>query len=1080
MPNHQLPRLTQDHSVPSIASSGEWDWHSEKVLSDISESLESDVNPQFFDVDSIPDIWARPLLFNMAFCDKDHPLHEKVIGEWRGMMALIGLSEWHGYPLDVQHVDLSALKDGEASDSESAGFAEIAARMAPKATIDGETDWTQLYLFRLDGDPLAVTSPLTLVATAGKYRAHGVGWWNGQVLRDPLGKYGAGSSLEDKLNSQEKGALSQWLTSLKNRLVTNRLEPAGDDLSNASDSWETLLAQLDDFVEDLQEGAAESQFESRPDAFRMSGGGFFSHLDRIPIPPEPDLENSHVLLEADPTFSSPDHPDRLLIIADNIAEQWAMEPQDIIVHGVDTLANVRNEGGRRDRLKGREIKGGEWRRASDLFNDQIGVIKEANAFDENHTERFEGGSYLDVTPVIPIDYELLHYLSAEDLANRVRITGEKGGGYKVEVDLPLSGSGDEPREVTLEREYSQDEVVVTDESPLFGVWPNFEASDWSHYYSFYSGAGRFYLEAFPEPQSDDILREKLRHGEIRRSVALTKHFPSAALCFDVSGDDYLGFVAIRPPGEASSTSADAWTVGVDFGTSNTTVYALEEGGEPQPIEFEDRLVPITSERTLRLKENLKEARTFFLPARSQEVPFLTFFHELPAAKNANPSRGIEILKEGHILYVESRQNRADLNAGEVHHDLKWSDTPADRARTKAFLEQIVLQARAEAAANRVSKINWRHSYPSSFSDSQLESIRSTWSSLIGDDDIEKRTESLSTATYFLEAQNAPMVDGSVCIDIGGASADIAIWQDNETLLQTSILLAGQEILLKSIAAKPSRYKPLFDDPDFADLCDDSLSQRELITDLEELLVLKGHEFLDGLDVISGTDAAAHLRQRIALGMSGIFYYAGLLIRHLIEEKKFNRSEGLPSVYFGGNGAKMLHWLDVGAEFQQDSRINDLFEKVLVEASGLKEGFFEVDMTPSEHAKHEVAYGLVVDRNLEAESSESILAGESFTERERSEQKSWQTELTPELLSDGVEVKSQLGHLRQLIETINSFAEDSGDLFDKLPLDDEQLSKTQRRVRGELRELYGRDKEDIDVESIFVLGVKSYLETLRNR
>jgi len=1062
--------------VPAIADSGEWVWHGEMVLSDISESLESDVNPQFFDVDSIPDVWARPILFNMAFCDGNHPLHEKVIGEWRGMLALIGLSEWHGYSLEAQHVDLSALTDGKEGDSESIGFAEVASRMVPNATIDQQTDWSELYLFRLDENPIAITSPLTLVATATEYKAHGVGWWDGQVFRDPLGRYGTGPSLEDKLNAKEKGALSQWLVTLRDRLVEDREEAADD--ANASDSWNTLLAQIDDFVGDLQLDAVEDQLESRPDAFWMSGGSLFAHLDEVPIPPEPDLENSHVLLDANLSTTSEDLPDHLLIIADEIAEQWEMEPQNVNVYGVHSLSNVRNAGGNRNRLNERRIEGGEWRYASDLFSDHLGIIKESTAFNRSSTARMKGEKRLDRTPVIPLVDELLYYFSAEALANRTRIDKERGGSYRVQVELPLSGTEDEPRNVTFERVYSREEVIVEDESPLFETWPNFEAPDWSTYYTFYSGGGSFYLEAFPEPDPDDMRAEHLRHGEVGRAVARSEQFPEAALCFDTSGETYLGFVAVTPPKEATAAAADSWAVGVDFGTSNTTVYVLEEGSKPRPIRFKDRLVPITSEKSARLTET----RDFFLPVGNQDVPFLTFFHDLPFAKDAHPGKDIRVPLEGHILYVETTETRNRVPPGDVHHDLKWSDTPSDRARTKAFLEQIVLQARAEAAANLVKDINWRYSFPSSFSSSQLKTFRSTWENLV-ETDAEKRTESLSTATYFLEAQTASMADGSVCVDIGGASADVAIWQNHKTLLQTSVLLASQEIFLKTVADEPTHYRELFDDPDFDKLCNSQASRRELITDLEELLVLKGDEFLSTLSTFSATDAASDLRQRIAFGVSGIFHYAGLLIKHLIESEHFDPEKaGIPNVYFGGNGAKMLHWLDVGGEFGAGSEISKLFETVLVEASGVDEGFFEVQMTPSEHVKHEVAYGLVIDKNLDVQDEEgSVLAGEAIEKHGGGEGKqSWRTELNSEILSNGIELGSNLDQLQNLLRTVNDFAEDNSGLMDPLPVGNEQLSKTRSRVRNQLREVYGREKDEIDVESVFVLGVKAYLDALRDQ
>lgn len=1063
MPSRQLPPLSSSSTVPPAPTAGEWDWHSDEVLSKIAESLEADVNPRFFDVDSIPDIWARPILFSIAFSDSNHPLHSRILGEWRGMMTLIALSEWQNPPLEIDSINLSAFVDGEGDASSSAQFASAASRMVPEETIDQQTDWHHLHLFRYAGDPIGITSPTTLVATAPDYSAYGVRWFDegSGVLRDPIGIHGTSSSLEDKLSDREKVAVRQWLRRLQDTLMGNRIPSESGD-----DSWNTLLTRIRGFIDDLPPDSSTSRFDFEDSVFAMSTGGLLRHLDNVPSPPPPDPKSSHVRL-----IPEQDRKDRgradLLIIEEEIAQKWSERTQDIAVYGVDTLASIPTEGGRRDVLNGRHMQGAEWRYADDLFVEQLAVIDESAAFDLGATVQATRTPHLDVTPVIPLKEELLEYLSPRNLANRVQFT-KVGDGYRVEVDLPLSGPGAEPRDVTFEHTYKRDDLTVRPEIPFFEIWPDFEAPDWSEYYSYYGGVNCFYLETYPRPDDDEKREDKLRTGEVRRAIGRTQRYPEAVLCNSVEGNQYLGFVALNPPEQATATTTSFWTVGVDFGTSNTTAYVSEDGGETRPVRFEDRLVPITDRKNLRLTNT----RDYFFPARAQDVPFLTFFHDLPTAREVDPDRDIQVPQEGHILYVNSPETREDLDR--VHHDLKWSDAPADRARTKAFLKQITLQVRAEAAASRVEELRWRYSYPSSFSRNQLASIRSTWADLAGPDSVEQRSESLSTATYFLESQNASMAKGSVCVDIGGASTDVAIWQDYTTLLQSSLLLAGREIFLKTIAADLTRYTQVFDSSDYETLASRESSSQSVLTDLEELIVLKGDDLLERLPMVSGTEAAARLRQHIGLGIAGIFHYIGLLLRHLIEEGAFDPDAGIPNFYFGGNGSKMLHWLDEG-QFREDSQVNELFEKVLVEASGLDQSHFEVQLTPSPEVKHEVASGLVFDRNLEVQSESSVIAGEAFAQA--CDRQPWHANLSPEMLSGGAELED-LGQIRALVQTFNEFAEDSEGLLDPFPDTDKHFSRTREHVRGHLREYEGMESEDIDVESIFVLGVKGFLDTLR--
>ncbi len=1061
MPDRQLPPLSPSSTVPSAPSAGDWDWHSEKVLSDIGKSLEADVNPQFFDVDAIPDIWARPILFRMAFGNDDHPLHEKVLGEWRGMITLIALSEWNRPPLEAQSINLAAF-DGE--NGASGRFAETARRMVPKESIDSETDWKQLHVFRYDGRPIAITSPTTLVATATDYSAHGVRWYNGRVLRDPIGVRGASSPMEDELSKHEKTALVQWLRHIQGRVTNGRAPEDGDGIKNA------VLAQTRSFIEDLSPNTVDQQFDIRNDAFGMTTGGLLKHLDEVPSLPQADSANSQVRLVPDGDREVEDGLD-LLIIGDEIARQWDdVRAQDVIVHGADTLASVGTASGSRDTLNQRNLQGAEWRYADDLFSENLALVDESGALNQDSVALPEGTSLLDVTPIIPLSEEVLDFISPRSLSDRVRFS-RVGDDYRVEVDLPLSGPGAQPRDVTFERMYERSELVFNPEPPSFEIWPDFEAPDWSEYYTYYDGPGRFYLEAYPRPDDGKIQAEKLRQGEVGRAIGQTHQYPEAILCHSVDGEQYLGLVPLRPPKEASAASSDSWTVGVDFGTSNTTAYVSEAGEKARPVRFNDRLVPITekSRRTLYTTKN-------FLPASHQDVPFLTFFHDLPTGRNATPTRDIQVPQEGHVFYVDSPGDRDDLDPSMVHHDLKWSEKPADRARTKAFLEQIVLQVQAEAAANRAGDIRWRYSYPSSFSKNQLDSLQGTWKSIVGD--AEQRSESLSTATYFLEAQGAPMVNGSVCVDIGGASTDVAIWQNNETLLQSSLRLAGREILLKTIAAEPGRYARMLNSlgSDYGgDLLERAGSQEASITDLEELIVLEGEEMLEHLPKVSDTEEVAHIQQHVAFGLSGLFYYIGMLIRHLVNEGAFDPEAQLPNFYFAGNGSKMLDWLDHGGSFGSESRVNRLFEEVLVQASGLDGGNFKVERTRHDQVKHEVAYGLVFDRNLEVQRSGSVVAGEAFTET--ADQRAWETRLTPEVLSQGVEL-DDLDRLRNLVTTFNRLAEGSDGLLDPVSEEDARFERARETVRSHLHEYRAMESENIDVEPLFVLGVKAFLDDLR--
>ena len=57
---------------------GEWERRQATELVDLSDSLETasrEIKPEYLNVEGIPDVWAHPLLFELALYDDNHPLH---------------------------------------------------------------------------------------------------------------------------------------------------------------------------------------------------------------------------------------------------------------------------------------------------------------------------------------------------------------------------------------------------------------------------------------------------------------------------------------------------------------------------------------------------------------------------------------------------------------------------------------------------------------------------------------------------------------------------------------------------------------------------------------------------------------------------------------------------------------------------------------------------------------------------------------------------------------------------------------------------------------------------------------------
>ena len=171
MSNHPvLPLLKTTRTIAGFAEEGVWDARHATELANLSQDIK--VTKVGIDINSIPDIWARPLLFEMALFDipaaddsyRGHLLHKRVLGEWRGLIALLALRE-AGHIQDLTAVPINVPIDAAAR-SAAPAFLRAAANLVPTGTIDAETSWHQLYILLYKNRPIGITSPTTLVVTS--------------------------------------------------------------------------------------------------------------------------------------------------------------------------------------------------------------------------------------------------------------------------------------------------------------------------------------------------------------------------------------------------------------------------------------------------------------------------------------------------------------------------------------------------------------------------------------------------------------------------------------------------------------------------------------------------------------------------------------------------------------------------------------------------------------------------------------------------------------------------------------------------------------------------------------------------
>jgi hypothetical protein len=1102
-----LPKLTENPRL-SFPKAGVWDDRNLPALDDLISSLKVERKDFTLSINAIPDIWARPLLFDMALFDREHLLHKCILGEWRGLLAMMALWEIRGFSLSVKPVVIPSLNEVNQGNSNILPFEAALAKLIPNKTLATDTTWNNFYVILFDDKPVGMTSPTTLVCTAADYynRIHGVTWFDGRYLGDPV----------PELNEWEKQELGGWLTKLNGVLAAQpELQRFG-----------SIVGLINEFIEDLVGKDVRKEklsYSESPSSLDMTIG-LFRFLNH-PI----KIGDKHSNVQLEPSTSK-NPSTKLLVVDPYLAEYWGIPKQNINVIGGITLASFPFSG-LGSAKNGKEFgqntlpDGVEWCTPQYFFTDKFFVIGIPDALPGMVTgiRGIESLKFLEnvVTPILPLNANILDYLDRNDLSQRVSVENIADG-FKVKLRLPLSGSNGEGREFEVSHEYHSDkgDVIRLDNLPLLEIWPNFDSKSWQAYYIYYDTVGRqstFYAKPAGTMNSPNSKAFSNSRGEIEREITRTNTFPEAFICESKIGNNKhtAGIILLKQPVTPVAAS-ESWKVGIDFGTSGTNVFAGADGIEPFQVVFKERLMQITKPGAARV-----DLYKYFIqddPERKNS--FLSIFHDF---QNQSADQSVlEPLLNGHIYFLANIKEFRSKTPGMVV-DLKWGSSE-ERNKARAFLEQLCLQCSAEAVLSGAKEISWRFSYPTAFSVKDKEAFLHIWETICkscnektGFKSIGKEprnmSESVAAAHFFANFDDikAKLGRGAVCIDIGGGTSDISVWQGSDIKLrwQTSLLYAGRDIFLELLRRKPEflenfkigeqtveYLKVIKGDP------------KAFYVQADAVIIENGAKMLEQLPILGAEPMVKEFTDLMAVGLAGLFYYVGLLLNDLYSKKCYQLR--MPNIFIGGNGSQMFKWVSSGS-YTIDSAVNLLFKDILTQATGFKsEEKYEIQLSP--RPKAEVAYGLVrsdlIAMNYSDDTAtQGILAGEEFfvkvaldsrkhvaatrekevsntSKAKQSKVKTasleecnyaWNTLLSSDMVLANIEV-SNLKQLKTFLEKFNLCAAKAG--IEPVKFDKELLVAVADDVNQKLSQyasIHRENKDAIQVEPLFIRALKSFME-----
>lgn len=856
MPKHlYLPEVDGNISEPPTA--GTWHDNGRKALRAVGDGIVLASDAVSRGVSSVPDVWARPLLFQSALRPgSKHPLRAQLLQEWRGLLSLLALQELRPYELTVAPVAL----DGGT-------FANALRRLCPapvrlergRGSHDGAYEWTDVLLVRCEGIPVGAFSPTTLVYTGADYAprlraaervelkdANGllappgpdrpqdllyVASWVAQLQSRLNGRDGALAAVLDTGADDEtakaaitaiNALLDEWLASMRADLglrPTDRIEAHAVELASELKEVQPPASFLGSY--------RVYQELLRPLRQKAGGGG----------PPSAMLLNGQ---RQNGRYAA------LVLVTPHLLqtndEVWAS--RRLANLGSDAAAAI-------DRhfaaASGTTLDGADlWKSHNAAWvRPELYFLTDTLAAGEDGAPLLADAGWQELNGTVnetrhlllPFRREILDYFSPTDVRDllRPKFIPDRSGGITFEFTLPVVGRAEGERVRRTYRDGARgpgEGRIVNAALPAAQLFPRYLGSTWRRYYLFHADADRVTLDPVVGRAGEAPARAERTHaaaesraGGFVRAVQLTGDDPfPEALTVAAAGraGEALGLVLVPRPAEPPGL-AGQWFVGIDFGTSNTNVFRQGRGfdtAKPWRFAFDQYLLDVTPNRPGGGRAALEE---WFVPATGVDLPIPTFLRVFEESQRDHP------LLDYFIYFPRAGSYRLPRN---LHTSIKWENEQGQN--TGAFLESLLLLLLVEVAAQRVKTIDVACSYPKAFTALQIDHFKSKWERalkrlLVDDPVLHARyrgggwaadegasgvppaarlevvgpafeVEGIAAGEFFASEKTIPNVRDradkslvAVCLDVGGGTTDISIWHRNAIVFDASVLLAGRDI-----------------------------------------------------------------------------------------------------------------------------------------------------------------------------------------------------------------------------------------------------------------------------------------------
>jgi len=1026
-----LPALGVSNSVAPPEQPGVWSRHRQSIFLDIARHIQIDESAIRRGASSVPDVWARLIGFQAALrkkfekpespahqaeAERQSQLHERAVREWRGMLSLLALHRVHKWKVEFVPVDIDKVQ----------GPLTVALNKLAPSPLDLERGgpaykWTDLILIRCEGVPVGGFSPATLVFTGADYNRH-LTQHPEVTLQDSDG------FLTPPTGRTDLKYVAEWVTQLQ-----LRLNGQGSDTSvvlngegNARTHVDRINEMLDEWLRDLQR---ELGGVGRP---------AFDHKDVEVVGPDESAGRGIALLERYRVYGELCRP------LDEVADA-KRRPSDL------TLAFTRNQtayqhivvisrallrpetkiwdatrlehvggsaaaalesyfaerSGTKIHLQDLQPKKALWVRPELYFlADELLMTEDGKPF---LTAEFRKANALDEIGarfVLPFRREILDFFSPDDIRERLQPQFKPvEGGVSFTFQLPV-GDPDSPEMVVVERTYRYKKTrlpegtVVSGTVPTIEMYPKPREPHWRRYYILSDGTDLSAvpllspLEGGESPPVHLTEREHSSAGrkEKTRVIAISRDraYPEALELQPNGKAAPRGLILTLPP-VWQPARRDKWTIGIDFGTSNTNVFRIKpdaDEAERMSLNFDSHLVHVTASDEARRQGLLRD---FLLPDARIELPIPTALRVHPAVNRARFDAEIpDPLLDSFIHFPGAGEF---VLPDSVRSDIKW-DTENSQ-HILSFLECLLFLVLVDVADSDVQEVTLTVSYPKAFSADSVVVYKRNWEQVFerllhgphrvlsvaqnelnsGKIKIKKPIfgkEGVAAGYFFKDRRTAQKHQAAIdlaalCLDVGGGTTDISLWHGGNISMDASVLLAGRQV--SGLLQRNERIVGYLFEQDAAAALEQK--KREPTAFAARLnIILKEQEpkIQQRLVLNARRPEIQWLRQMIAIEFGAIAFYSAALVGAAEQGAEAGQGGVLEHVvrsgiklHWGGNAAKFINWIDHGT-YEENGIGSRLLNAILYNA------LLDLGITPNEnglkqqqspHHKSETAGGLVV-------------------------------------------------------------------------------------------------------------------------